>query len=259
MADIWMSSRGAFEEKLRAITEALHQEIHLIESMQKEPDKVGQITPLLDRIRLGRQQMVKMTFGTDVNPNFWCNVKHSLTKIRHLEESLQNAARSSPYEIQKYNKLLQEAIIDRDESIGLFKNKVKGSGKGGSCARCVDDLRVFDERITGGGAQSLNTDADKVTYSKQGDDADMTTQKALMEYGYVQVAQFLGEGGVFAGDFLEQNLTPTNNSGLLRTRNIVNIGGGLALGLAGALMVKNETLKKLMVIAGSHMAAVGVV
>lgn len=153
MAENYVNSRGMFEEQLRSITEALHQEVHLMEAMQKEPEKSNEMIPYLDLIRKNRQELVKSTFPNNINPNHWCLVKHSLQKIRHLEEVMQGAARNNPSLVPHINSQIKLAIKERDKALKLFMIP-KTSGK--DCVRCYDDLMIINENNEEKMAEVLN-------------------------------------------------------------------------------------------------------
>jgi len=143
--DLGMTSRGAEEEKLRGIMNLLHTETHLIESMMAHPEKTEELTALIDNVRRTRQDLVKSWAGQKVNPNFWCATKHALETQRHVEEMIENAARTEREKVPELLKSLKEVVNERNKIIEEFKSGEGSIEEVGEmvCKRCIAD---FEEK-----------------------------------------------------------------------------------------------------------------
>ncbi len=251
MNDIGQSSRGSRQEKILLIEDLDHQIQHLAEVIEKNPDMAKKLSQELDEVRLTKQQALKTLFGDDINVDMHCSLKHAGMAHLRGQEILNNISRVEPHLAQDVAKLNKRLTHHRDFAL----NEYLAGKRGGSCARCASDLKMSVVN-SGKVAQSLNTEDGIMGV---GDSPMPNITKALVEVGEVGAGQLLGQGGVYAAGMIESKLTPTRSSGVFRTRNLVNVGGGIGLALLGIVGVKNQMLKNLLVIGGTHMAAVGVV
>ena len=135
----YVNSRGDEEEQVMAIANYLNMEEHLTEAATKEPQRVKELTSLLDEVRENRQELVKLWSDGKANPNHWCSVKHAINSCYHLHELITNAARDNPGKVPELTDSLTQCFIVRDKAIDLF---MSGDGGGEVCERCAADLSM---------------------------------------------------------------------------------------------------------------------
>jgi len=253
MAELGLTSRGSEDEKEMLIADLLHQEQHLVEAMTKETDRVEELTGQLDRLRKIRQNAVKSWAGNKVNPNFWCQTKHNLEASRRIAEIIENSARLNPDEVPGLVEMARQ--INAEKEIAK-ENFLSGDEPVEKCSRCAGDLTITagpTGKKTAFSTKSLNRE---MTINDSGD-KNMAVD--LKEFGGLAVGQAAGVGGSFLAQWAETQFTPTNNVGLTRTRNLVNVGGGLAIGLLlPGLLKASGGMRKTMEVAGSFMFVKGI-
>lgn len=244
-----MSSRGAEDEKEMLIADLLHQEQHAVETLTKEPEKVTELSKQIDRIRRIRQNVVKVWAGNSVDPNFWCQVKHSLEASRRIQEIIENSSRVNPEEVPELIEIARD--INNEKEIAK-ENFLSGDQPVEKCSRCAGDLTITTGKI-GKSLNSKNAELDNRGVYQMS--KFMTN---LKDFGIVGAGQAVGLGGVFLADKAETVFNP-GGTAIWRTRNLFNVAGGLALGLGVPAMIKGEDIKTISQVAGAAMVVKGVV
>ena len=248
MVGLGMTSRGDEEEKVMAIQNAIHIEEHLTDVMQENPAKAGYLAKDLDHARRNRQDLVKQWAAGRANHVHWCAAKHALSKEYHLREMLANASRISPGKVKEISVMLHDAVRSRKSLSAKF---LSGHNEGYKCDRCADDLEIGDDI-----AQNLNTakENNSIIEISPGDNMKMNFGKI----GMMEAGQLVGQGGVWAATKIEDTVGG-NNTGIFRTRNLINVLGGLGVALLPALVKTKGAIKDIAEIAGTHMLSQGIV
>ena len=149
--NIGMSSRGDEDELKNALGHALHQEVHLMDLIEKQPDNLDLVEELGDKVR-HRQNIVKEWAGNRIFPPSWCDVKHCIVEKIHAQEALSNVARqkdSDPDEVKRRIKLLKEASERERIAVGRFLSggKTVSDIYDNACVRCFDDLNLNPSEV----------------------------------------------------------------------------------------------------------------
>lgn len=252
MADksIGMSSRGDDEEQQMLIADLLHQEQHAVESLTKQPEKYRTLSKQIDRLRKLRQNAVKAWAGSKINPNFWCQTKHSIEASRRIQEIIENASRIHPDRIPDLLNIANDINRERQEAVNNF---LSGDQPVESCERCEADLQSFEE-FTKGLNSSSNTfnirHKNTTKKSKLGGSLNMLSGNQL---GLVNGGNFAGKGIVMAGDFVDEKLGHMGKPWYKRASTYIDVVGGLGMQIAAWKWIKNDDLQLVTSVAGSHM------
>jgi len=240
-----MTSRGADEEKLRAIINLLHTETHIVEAMSKEPERASELSTRLDEIRRLRQQAVAEWAGPFYNVNHWCELKHLLETQRHIEEMIENAARNEPSHVEPLSRMLADVIKEREKLSHYFRS---GKISGGTCPRCENDIMplIFSTKKEEK-TKHLNIEP----YNKAGGD-----RMDIKKLGLINGAQVVGEGIHILGEEIDKQLGKDTAPVLERPSTLVDVVGGAAIQAIGAFALRDGSDEQLVaVVAGSNLLA----
>ncbi len=254
---IGLTSRGDDDEKIRYVADLLHAEEHAVETLKKEPHKVEELTKNIDNLRGARQDAVRLWAGENVNPNYWCMVKHLTENSRRADELIENASRLNPGEVPKLIKIAKRIEKEKDNAIRSFKaGKTKISDE--ECFRCEDDLGGKNyKKIKNilSQTKSLNSSSPKeinnsnsLGKNKKNGGISMTDFKRL---GVINGGQFAGKGITVLADYIDKKFPATST---FKKKGLwMNVGVGL-LGQVVALYAfkKKDNLQLLTLIASSH-------
>lgn len=252
--NIGLTSRGDEDEKIRFIADLLHAEEHAVETLKKEPSNREELTKTIDNLREIRQSAVRFWAGENVNPNYWCEVKHLTANSRRADELIENAARINPADVPELIKIANK--IDKEKNIAI-KNFKSGKTKitDEECFRCESDLGKENyEKLKGllSETKSLNR-----SMSNENNNLNDSNKKGgiymdLKQIGIINGGNFAGKAVTVLADYLDTKYPPTDGSIWKRKGLWLNVGLGI-LGQVGALyFIKNENLKTVTLVGSSH-------
>lgn len=256
-SNIGLTSRGDEDEKLRLVADLLHAEQHAVETLTKEPHRSEELTKTIDNLRGVRQNAVRLWGGENVNPNYWCQVKHLTEGSRRGEELIENAARINPAEVPEIVRITNKVNEERDIAIRNFKQgKTKITDE--DCFRCEDDLGKENyEKLKGllSETKSLNRSMSKENNNSNNNKKDkneVSNMNDFMQLGVINGAQFAGKAITVGTDYVDRQFPPSDGAILKRKGLWLNVGVGILGQVAAWYFIRNDNLKLATLIASSH-------